>query len=57
MVPVNAVDSEKEMVSTRALALTGFQRNHEFMHMDEVFLQTALGLFVSLTLGSQLTTP
>jgi len=32
---------EKEMISTRTLALTRFQRNHEFM--DEVFMQAALG--------------
>lgn len=32
---------EKEMISTRTLALTRFQRNHEFM--DEVFVQAALG--------------
>ena len=38
---------EKEMISTRALALTRFQRNHEFM--DEVFMQAALGLFIPLT--------
>lgn len=32
---------EKEMISTRTLALTRFRRNHEFM--DEVFVQAAMG--------------
>lgn len=44
---------EKEMISTRTLALTRFQRNHEFM--DEVFMQAALGLSTSLTHLSELT--
>jgi len=34
-------EEEKEMISTRTLALTRFQRNHEFM--DEVFMRAALG--------------
>ena len=34
------------MISTRTLALTRFQRNHEFM--DEVFMQAALGSSISL---------
>lgn len=37
---------EKEMISTRTLALTRFQRNHEFM--DEVFMQAALGASMTL---------
>ena len=45
VIPADVVDSEKEMISTRTLALTRFQRNHEFM--DEVFLQAALGPFIS----------
>ena len=49
MVPANAIDSEKEMISTRMLALTGFQQNYEFVHMDEVFLQAVLSPFISLT--------
>lgn len=40
-------DLEKEMISTRTLALTRFQRNHEFM--DEVFMQAALGSSIRLT--------
>lgn len=43
---------EKEMISTRTLALTRFQRNHEFM--DEVFMQAALGLSTSLVHLSEL---
>jgi len=38
-------DLEKEMISTRTLALTRFQRNHEFM--DEIFTQAAFGSSIS----------
>jgi len=41
MHPDEDEEIEKEMISTRTLALTRFQRNHEFM--DEVFMQAALG--------------
>jgi len=41
MHPDEEEEMEKEMISTRTLALTRFQRNHEFM--DEVFMQAALG--------------
>ena len=46
---------EKEMISTRTLALTRFQRNHEFM--DEVFLQAALGSPIPLIFPTQTHTP
>ena len=46
VVPADMDDLEKEMISTRTLALTRFQRNHEFM--DEVFMQAALGSFIPL---------
>jgi len=41
MHPDEDEEIEKEMISTRTLALARFQRNHEFM--DEVFMQAALG--------------
>lgn len=41
MHPDEDEEIEKEMISTRTLALTRFQRNHEFM--DEVFVQASLG--------------
>jgi len=41
MHPDEDEETEKEMISTRTLALARFQRNHELM--DEVFLQAALG--------------
>ena len=40
--------TEKEMISTRTLALTRFRRNHEFM--DEVFVQAAMGKLFTNTL-------
>ena len=47
--------TEKEMISTRTLALTRFQRNHEYM--DEVFLQAALGSPIPLIFPTQTHTP
>ena len=55
VIPADVVDSETEMISTRMFALTRLQRNHKFM--DEVFLQAALGPFISSIFHSQLTTP
>lgn len=46
---------EKEMISTRTLALTRFQRNHEFM--DEVFMQAALGSSIPLNCACPDLTP
>ena len=46
MVLADVDDLEKEMISTRTLALARFQRNHEFM--DEVFMRAALGLSIPL---------
>ena len=50
VVPTDLYDPEKEMISTRTLALTRFQRNHEFM--DEVFMRAALGSSTLLTYPS-----
>jgi hypothetical protein len=48
VVLADACTIEKEMISTRTLALTRFQRNHELM--DEVFMQAALGSSTPLNL-------